>query len=497
MAIINKSDIPAEAKSRGVAVFYELTFLIFHEYYYTMSAEILRILIVEDSEEDTLLLLHELEKGGYEIKWKRVENSEEMGTALDNEEWDAVISDYMMPLFSGPESLELFKSRSIDIPFIIISGEISDQSAVELLKNGAQDFIRKDNMARLLPAIQRELSDAAIRKKERDNENALRKSRELLNNFMDSATDIFILLDSDLAFIEANRICLELIGLDRGEVIGRKFIELFPDFNIVDVCNSLGDVLEKGKPMQQDLSLDLPHAGKRHLDIKIFKVSDGLGVIAHDITELKDAERQIMESLHEKELLLKEIHHRVKNNMQIISSLLNLQKHTIKDEFAREKLDESINRIYSMALVHESLYLSENLSKINVNEYVTSLSAQLFGMFGISSEQINMDIDIDKSLMIDINRAIPFGLILNELILNSFKHAFADLETGEIKISIKNRKKRITIDYHDSGKGLPENFNIEELASLGFILITNLVKQLKGSLNIKKEKGFNVSLIIP
>jgi two-component sensor histidine kinase len=150
-----------------------------------------------------------------------------------------------------------------------------------------------------------------------------------------------------------------------------------------------------------------------------------------------------------------------------------------------------------MALVHESLYLSDNLSKINVNEYITSLSAQLFGMFGISSEQIAMNIDIDKSLMIDINRAIPFGLILNELIMNSFKHAFNDRETGEINISITNRKKSMAVDYRDSGKGLPENFNVDELTSLGFILITNLVKQLKGSMNIKKGKGFNVSLTIP
>ncbi len=462
-----------------------------------MAEEKIRILIVEDSEEDALLLLYELEKGGYDIRWKRVESSREMEKALDNEVWDVVISDYKMPLFSGPESLELFKSKSIDIPFIIISGEISDQNAVELLKNGAQDFIRKDNMARLLPAVTRELSEAVIRKKEREGENALRKSRELINNFMNSATDSFILLSFDLTFIEVNRSCLELIGRERDEVIGRDLLELFPDFNNVEIYNPLLDVLGEGIPMQKDIVLDLPETGERHLDIKAFRISDGLGVIARDITELKNAERQIIDSLHEKELLLKEIHHRVKNNMQIISSLLNLQKLTIEDEYAREKMDESINRIYSMALVHESLYLSENLSKININEYVTSLSAQLFGMFSISSEKISLKTDIDKSLMLDINSAIPFGLILNELILNSFKHAFPDRETGEMKISIKNEESRMTIEYSDSGKGLPGNFNLDKLPSLGFTLITNLVKQLKGSMTLNEGKGFSVTLTVP
>lgn len=462
-----------------------------------MSGKKLRILIVEDSEEDTLLLLHELEKGGYEIKWKRVDNSQDMGKALDDKEWDVVISDYKMPHFSGPKSLKLFKSKSIDIPFIIISGEISDRKAVELLKNGAQDFIRKDNMARLLPAVERELSEAAIRKKERENENALKKSRELLNNFMNSATDSFILLDSHLAFIDVNRSCLGLIDQDRDEVTGKNLFDLFPDFNTPEIFNSLINVLEGGGPKQSDIVLNLPQAGKRHLDIKVFKVLDGLGVIARDITDLKNAEKQIMESLHEKELLLKEIHHRVKNNMQIISSLLNLQKSTIKDLCAREKIDESINRIYSMALVHESLYLSDNLSRININEYVTSLSAQLFGTFGISSEQITMKTNIDKFMMININKAIPFGLILNELILNSFKHAFFDRKRGEINISITNEEEMMTIRYSDDGKGLPENFNLDELRSLGFTLISNLVKQLKGSMTINEGVGFNIILTIP
>jgi PAS domain S-box-containing protein len=462
-----------------------------------MLTERLRILIVEDSEEDTELLIHELEKGGYEIKGKRVEDAQEMGKALDNDQWDVVISDYKMPFFNGYESLKLFKSKLIDIPFFVISGEISDENAVELLKNGAQDFIRKDNMARLLPAVKRELSEAVIRKKERNNENALRKSRELLKNFMNSATDSFMLLDSDLTFIEVNRSCLELVGLDNDEVIGRKLLDLFPDFTHANIYNSLFDVLEEGGAMQRDFVLDVTPAGKRYLDIKAFKVSDGLGVIASDITELKNAERQVMESLHEKELLLKEIHHRVKNNMQIISSLLNLQKNRIEDEYARDKLDESINRIYSMALVHESLYLSDNFSKININEYVTSLSAQLLGMFGLSSEKILLKIDIDESLMIDINRAIPFGLILNELIMNSFKHAFSGREMGEIKISIKNIENRIVIHYRDNGKGLPDDFNIDELTSLGFTLITNLVKQLKGSVTVNAAKGFHLSLMIP
>ncbi len=462
-----------------------------------MAKKRLQVLIVEDSEEDTLLLVHELGKGGYEIQWERVETSQEMERALDNREWDVVISDYMMPRFSGPESLKLFKNRSVDIPFIIISGEISDQKAVELLRNGAQDFIRKDNFARLLPAVERELSEAAIRQKERESENALRKSRELLNNFMNSATDSFLLLDSDLNFIEINRNCLMLFGREKDEVLGRNLLDVYPDLKNNIVYNSFLEVLSQGSPIQKDLVLNVPRAGKRHLDIKAFKVSEGLGIIISDITELKDAEEQIKESLHEKELLLKEIHHRVKNNMQIISSLLNLQKLSVEDNCAREKMDESINRIHAMALVHESLYKSDNLSKINIREYITSLSDQLFGIFGISNEKIVMKTDIDEDLMLDINSAIPFGLIINELILNSFKHAFPGLDSGEIFINIKKEESMMAINYSDNGKGLPESFNLDSLESLGFTLVTNLVKQLKGNFKINEGKGLSIVMTIP
>lgn len=212
--------------------------------------------------------------------------------------------------------------------------------------------------------------------------------------------------------------------------------------------------------------------------------------IARDITERKKAQEQIEKSLKEKEVLLREVYHRVKNNMQIITSLLNLQSRYARDGEDREMFRESHNRIKSMALVHERLYRSKDLSTIDFKEYINDIAKGLFQSYGANRGKIAMVMDINQ-ISLDINTAIPCGLIINELLTNSLKHAFPEGKEGEIKISVHSMNENtIELVVADNGIGISEDVDFRSTKSLGLQLVTLLAEnQLHGAVNLDRSKG--------
>ncbi len=234
----------------------------------------LRVLIAEDSENDAMLVLRRLRQGGYEPLYERVDTPEAMKAALATASWDIVIADYSMPRFNGLAALKVLKETGQDLPFLIVSGSIGEELAVAAMKSGVHDYIMKNNMARLLPAVERELREAKNRRARRQ------------------------------------------------------------------------------------------------------------------------AEEQLKASLRGKEVLLQEIHHRVKNNLQLISSILNLQSQHIKDEPALRLFKESQSRIRSIALVHEKLYRSKDLVRIDFSDYVQDIASNLFHLYGKDPATISLELDI-------------------------------------------------------------------------------------------------------
>jgi PAS domain S-box-containing protein len=212
--------------------------------------------------------------------------------------------------------------------------------------------------------------------------------------------------------------------------------------------------------------------------------------IALDITKRKKDEEKIKSSLREKEVLLKEVHHRVKNNMQIISSLLSLQSAQTKDKQALLTLKECQNRIKSIALIHGRLYQSGDFAKVDFTEYVQSITNHLYRSYGINSNSIKLDIKI-KDIYLDLNTAIPCALIINELLTNSLKHGFPDGRKGKINIVIHPLNKgKYEIIISDNGIGLPEEIDIKETESLGLHLVNILAKdQLDGDIKLDRTKG--------
>lgn len=217
--------------------------------------------------------------------------------------------------------------------------------------------------------------------------------------------------------------------------------------------------------------------------------------VFEDITERKEYERQLEESLKEKEVLLKEVHHRVKNNMQVISSILNLQSSYIEDETALGILRESQDRIKSMSFVHESLYQSNTLSEVNFAEYIQNITRNLYHSYSRPEGGIDLRFDLE-SIYLNLDTSIPCGLIINEVVSNSLKYAFAGREQGIISVVFsKLSDGKLKLIIGDDGIGLPDNFDIENAESLGLQLVTTLVTQVSGELDIDNSKGTQFTIV--
>ena len=204
--------------------------------------------------------------------------------------------------------------------------------------------------------------------------------------------------------------------------------------------------------------------------------------------ELEQATETIRASLDEKIVLLREIHHRVKNNLQILISLLNLQSRTINDPQIKEALKESTQRILAMSMVHEKLYSGSDLAHIDFISYLSSLAKSQVDFYRLGPAKVTLEIT-GENIMLDINTAIPLGLVMNELLSNSLKHAFPGDRKGMIRIDARETEGRLDISLADDGVGLPEGFDYTTSQSLGLRLVHILIEQLSGTIELKKEKG--------
>ena len=219
-----------------------------------------------------------------------------------------------------------------------------------------------------------------------------------------------------------------------------------------------------------------------------------LSGILIDMTERKMTEQKITQSLREKEILLKEIHHRVKNNLQVISSLLKLQSQYINDSQASNILLESQNRVRSMALVHQKLYQSEDFARVDFGDYVRQLTINLLNVYKLNNRHIKLNVKADD-IFIGVDVAIPCGLIINELVSNSLKYAFNSHENGQIDITLNNGKNGCyNITVKDNGIGFPSNLNFRDTKSLGLQLVNTLVNQIEGKIEMETYKGTSFTI---
>lgn len=217
--------------------------------------------------------------------------------------------------------------------------------------------------------------------------------------------------------------------------------------------------------------------------------------LGQEIAERKQAEEKIKASLEEKEILLKEIHNRVRNNLQVTSSLLALQSALIKDKESAHIYRECQDRLKTMVLAHEKIYRSEDLAKIDFKKYIIALARTLFYSYGADTEKIALKIDIED-IFLDIDTAIPCGLIINEFVTNSLKHAFPEGREGEIEISLHHTDEdRLELKIRNNGIDLPEDFDFRNAKSIGLQMVNILMNQLHGEVKLKKGEGAEFQIL--
>jgi len=297
----------------------------------------------------------------------------------------------------------------------------------------------------------------------------------------------------DGQFLEANPAFIQMFGFNsRDELMNIKVSDLYIQSDNRNRFNK--KMLSDGYVKDEILNLKRKGGTEIICSISAVAEKDRNGRILYydgmieDITERKKAEDQIKKNLEEKEVLLKEVHHRVKNNMQVIMSLLRLQTQYITDKHAKSLFKDSQSRVASMALIHEKLYKSENLSRIDFNEYLRDLVQTLIQSYNIENKMIRFDLNIENVLL-NINQAIPCGLIINELITNSLKYAFPGNMKGKIAIDFHLQNEQYTLIVYDNGIGISSEHVMENPQTLGLLLVNALTQQLHGTLELKKEKG--------
>jgi PAS domain S-box-containing protein len=324
-------------------------------------------------------------------------------------------------------------------------------------------------------------------------EKALNYSEERYKTLTDMSPDsIAVIIDKKIVF--ANKSSLKLLGAKNTEEIMGKNIIDFIHPNFIEIAKKRHyEVYIERNPQdfieEKIITLDGITKDIEVGDVPImYDNQPAVQLVVRDITERKKLENRLKKSLKEKDLMMKEIHHRVKNNLMVIQSLLQLQSRYIKDKDTLNIFRESQNRAKSMALIHQRLYQSDDLKRIDFGEYARSLSIDLFRSNANSPELINLDIDVEK-VMLDVNTAIPLGLILNELVTNSLKHAFPDGKSGKISIKFHPDGSKFNLTVSDNGAGIPDNLNDEKSDSLGLRLVNSLCEQIGADLNINNKNG--------
>ncbi len=334
----------------------------------------------------------------------------------------------------------------------------------------------------------------------------LTKTQRRFRNVLDNSRDVIYQMDletGDYSFMSAS--VKDMIGFTSGEMLenGPEFVvkRMHPEdrermeAELEDIKEE--DIEDHFKPITE-FRVKTKEGGYLWVRNKRKLLFDEDGKPAavvgsvRDISDHKRYEKRINNQLKEKETLLQEIHHRVKNNLAIISSLLELQKEGAGEE-VKKVFRESQSRIQSIALVHEKLYQTETLSDINMKEYIHELFDVLSSAYESTARSVNVELDIEE-VSLDIIEAVPCGLILNELINNAYKHAFKDGEEGMFKINFREQDETIHMSVGDNGQGLPDDFDLESTNSLGMTLVRTLTNQLEGEITVNSNGGTEFSI---
>ncbi|RHX80118.1 histidine kinase dimerization/phosphoacceptor domain -containing protein [Leptospira yasudae] len=454
------------------------------------------VLLIEDSNADYRLIqeyLGESQSPSFQIS--RSADFSGGLSSISKESPDLVLLDLSLPDRAGLEALSEIKRKFPQIPVIICSGAEDKEITVNALQIGAQDYVYKGKFDSY--SLSRSLVFAYERNRlalELEKKNVFeQESEERYRLFFQYNPHPAFLFEHDtFEILEVNQAVLEKYGYEERDLIGRNVLHIFEEKNFDAVRREILS-FQFGVNRAASITHKKKNGEELIADTTVYKfryrnqVLD-LAVIT-DVTEMVRNRESILASLAEKDTLIQEIHHRVKNNMQIMVSLLNLQADNAMSRDLTSKelyglLKDTESRVFSMSLVHNELYKSRDLSHVDFESYLNMLLQNLWNLYGVDSK-IQHSIDA-KGLILGMNVAISLGLIVCELVTNAIKHAFSENHEGLLKLTARLTDGTITVSIEDNGKGIPEEFLNPDHETLGLQLVTILTKQIQGKLDLEK-----------
>ncbi|MEZ0574912.1 response regulator [Halodesulfovibrio aestuarii] len=449
---------------------------------------------------------------------------------------DVVLLDWRLPDISGGEVLSKLAGVNPTLPIIVVSGTDEVREVIDALKRGAWDYLRKPlkNMDILVDAIRRglaraqrlketalegehlkelvrsrteelERANALLRREAKERQEyaaALKESEARFRQLVETVREAFFVRNAlTKEFTYVSPAATEMFGLTPDQLALNSWL-------LLDLVHPDDREDARKKALQFDNN-PVPDSFEyrfivgaekkmKWISFRIFPVFDLNGTIyrqvgvAEDITERKYAHDALCASLREKDILFKEVHHRVKNNLQLVSSLLSLQAQRISNLEDRERFLDSQRRIQSMTLVHEELYRTDDLSCIDFSYYVEQLARRIEQAFS-ATVPVELTVDLER-IHLSVDTAVPCGLILNELISNVYKHAFVGRESGRLYLYAGLRDGAIVLKVVDDGIGFPAYFDVRESNSLGMQVVHALVEQLSAKLVITSDRGTEFEL---
>ncbi len=353
----------------------------------------------------------------------------------------------------------------------------------------------------LLPSEGIVFADVRDSTKQKLSEEALLMSEKKYRTLFEYDPDYTILFNKDGNIVDANNAISMVTGVPKDKLIGKSLhdTKIYFKEDITNLQEIFSKIIENKENQIFETELIDKHGNIRcvNVNVTVIEMEDDIIyvlLIASDITEIKQFETKLKGSIREKEVLLKEIHHRVKNNMQIISSLMNIQTRYLDDKESINVLKESQNRVKSMSMIHEKLYRSKKFDKVYFDEYIENLVWDLFYSYSIEKGKIEPVLEIDD-VKLNIETSVPLGLIITELVSNCLKYAFPDSKKGTLYVSLKDLGENYELIIKDDGIGFPDTIDFKNTDSLGLQLVNSLTDQIDGEIELNNDSGTEFRIV--